>query len=248
MKKLIMTIFAVFIMPCGAMGSQYYPSPDISASMGVMLYNLNFSIGGYEAHPGDEVAALDSGGNVVGRCEVGEAGKYGFMAVYARNGEEIHFRIVDKVRKREYTVANTYIVNGCSRQFPSVDLALSAVAEIDTDNDGMCDYWEKYYGLDENSGEGAAGASGDIDEDGILNIDEYGAGASPASYDTDGDSYTDPLEIASGTDPDDAGSTPSTIRVNYGPSAPPGEEGGLPESYIPDSGESYRIQRGYGWQ
>ena len=247
MKKLIVIAFIVFLVPCGAMGEQYYPSPDTSASMGVMLYNLNFSPGGYEAHTGDEVAALDSAGNVVGRCEVGEAGKYGFMAVYARNGEEIHFRIVDKVRKREYTVANTFVVSGGSRQFPSVDLALSAVAEIDTDGDGMCDYWEEYYGLDENSGEGGAGAGGDIDNDGILNIVEYGAGASPISHDTDGDSYTDPIEIASGTDPDDSGSTPSAVRVNFGPSASLGE-GGLLDSYIPDSGESYRMQRGYGWQ
>jgi len=130
----------------------------------------------------------------------------------------------------------------------SVDLALSTGAEYDTDNDGMCDYWEKYYGLDEHSGEGGAGALGDMDEDGILNIDEYGVGASPTSHDTDGDSYTDPLEIASGTDPDDSGSTPPAVMVNFGPSDLLGEEGGLPESYIPDSGESYRIQRGYGWQ
>ena len=46
----------------------------------------------------------------------------------------------------------------------------------DTDGDGMPDSWELLYGLDPNS---SADASGDPDEDGITNLQEYRDGTSP---------------------------------------------------------------------
>ncbi|WP_054693178.1 choice-of-anchor U domain-containing protein [Desulfosarcina cetonica] len=45
----------------------------------------------------------------------------------------------------------------------------------DNDNDGMPDVWEAYYGLDPTTNDGA----GDLDGDGISNLDEYRAGSEP---------------------------------------------------------------------
>src|SRR5262249_46058590 len=43
----------------------------------------------------------------------------------------------------------------------------------DTDNDGMTDDWETFFGLNPNSATGDDGPAGDPDHDGISNLDEY---------------------------------------------------------------------------
>lgn len=73
-----------------------------------------------------------------------------------------------------------------------------ATEGIDSDHDGMDDWWEEYYGLDFTSADDAAH---DEDGDGISNLEEFRQGTNPCSADTDGDGMPDAWEIAHGTHP-----------------------------------------------
>lgn len=60
--------------------------------------------------------------------------------------------------------------------------AVKPAAAVDTDGDGMPDYWESHYGLNPNS---APDATNSLDADGVINLAEYIAGTQPnnaASY------------------------------------------------------------------
>jgi hypothetical protein len=68
--------------------------------------------------------------------------------------------------------------------------------DVDSDADGMCDAWEmlKFGNLD-------ATATGDADNDGVNNLQEYLHGTNPNDGDTDHDGLPDKWEIDNGTDP-----------------------------------------------
>jgi hypothetical protein len=75
----------------------------------------------------------------------------------------------------------------------------------DTDNDGMPNTWENTYpGLNPNTDD----AVGDVDSDGLINLDEYHYGTDPTDPDTDGDGYEDGFEIRMGSNPLDPDSNP----------------------------------------
>lgn len=63
--------------------------------------------------------------------------------------------------------------------------------EIDTDGDGLPDWWESLHGLDPSSAEGVNGAWGDIDGDGLNNRAEYLAGTDPRNFDSNNDGISD---------------------------------------------------------
>lgn len=69
----------------------------------------------------------------------------------------------------------------------------------DTDGDGMMDGWEIEHGMDALSAEGDDGALGDIDEDGLENIEEYLNNTSAEDDDTDNDGLTDLEELGGST-------------------------------------------------
>jgi len=79
-----------------------------------------------------------------------------------------------------------------------------AVLQEDSDNDGMPDWWEGRFGLNPYDPDGANGAQGDPDNDGLENIQEYSIIFSnelfmlfcdPTSADTDGDGMDDRFEL-----------------------------------------------------
>jgi hypothetical protein len=65
------------------------------------------------------------------------------------------------------------IVHGASR------LVRMAPSNIDTSGDGMPDWWKRMHGLDPYNPAGIHGRSGDFDEDGLTNWQEYVADLTP---------------------------------------------------------------------
>jgi len=63
---------------------------------------------------------------------------------------------------------------------------------IDTDQDGMDDWWEQRFGLDANSAEDAAV---DNDSDGLTNLEEFELLTNPMLEDTDNDGLSDFAEV-----------------------------------------------------
>lgn len=84
----------------------------------------------------------------------------------------------------------------------SFDLSTWGAVEIDptldSDDDGMPDWWEILHGLDPFD---PSDAHEDLDGDGLTNLEEYLLGTDPNNSDTDGDGVPDGEEVALGLDP-----------------------------------------------
>lgn len=71
-------------------------------------------------------------------------------------------------------------------------------APVDSDSDGMPDWWEKEWSFDPFD---PSDASLDVDFDGLSNLEEFHFGTNPRLSDTDGDGMPDAWECAMGTEP-----------------------------------------------
>jgi len=81
----------------------------------------------------------------------------------------------------------------------------------DSDDDGMPDDWEiKYFGDTSSDG------TGDYDNDGLSDSEEYKLNTDPTKADTDGDGISDADEKKAGTDPNDPASKPADPTLKAG--------------------------------
>ena len=90
---------------------------------------------------------------------------------------------------------------------------------VDTDNDGLPDWWEQdFFGnLNQN-------ATGDLDSDGLTNLEEYILGTNPNDSDSDNDGASDGVEVDNGNNPLNPTDNPTT-NPNGGPNT---DNDGLP--------------------
>ena len=91
---------------------------------------------------------------------------------------------------------------------------------VDSDSDGLPDWWENLFGLDANNPNGADGGSGDPDNDGLDNIGEYMTTTNPNDPDTDQDTVLDgqdlcPMVPGTGVDGCPTGNSPPTCDIFY---------------------------------
>jgi hypothetical protein len=86
----------------------------------------------------------------------------------------------------------------------------------DTDGDGMPDGWEIQHSLNAKDATGINGTTGDPDNDGLDNFNEWLNGCDPANSDSDHDSISDGIEVNQGSDPNnpsDGGSAPPVDQM-----------------------------------
>lgn len=92
---------------------------------------------------------------------------------------------------------------------------INGSVQSDSDNDGLPDSWENQFGLDSNNAVGNDGATGDGDNDGLTNIQEYNNGTNPTVSDTDNDGVNDGQELLIlSTDPTNQDSNSLRSPVN----------------------------------
>jgi beta propeller repeat protein len=85
----------------------------------------------------------------------------------------------------------------------------------DTDGDGLPDGWEVKFWLNPHVATGRHGPEGDLDGDGITNLDEFYYKTSPTNTDTDDDDLPDDWEISYGLDPLHSGTLKYVLKKNY---------------------------------
>ncbi len=104
--------------------------------------------------------------------------------LYIKYNETGDFNVTITVNDGEFTTLFDLLVSVIEREVePDEDL--------DSDGDGIPDYWELKFKLDPNN---ASDAILDIDNDTLTNLEEFMMQTSPIEYDTDGDGYSDKVD------------------------------------------------------
>jgi len=113
------------------------------------------------------------------------------------SSKSISFDIETPSESGDYTLQ--IYTQAINKGLPSASFSLTLNVSLDTDQDGLPDWWEnEYFGtLD-------YGPDDDPDNDGLTNLEEYNLSTHPANPDTDGDGLPDGWEVNHGLDPNDS--------------------------------------------
>jgi len=119
----------------------------------------------------------------------------GSLNGYYYSAEDIYTQgttIVDEGSYVTLSTPKTVTIN------PGFRVVLGGILSIkeDTDGDGLLDAWEMLY-----FGNLGQGPDADSDSDGLTNLEEFQLGTNPSDPDTDNDGMPDSWETASGTNP-----------------------------------------------
>ncbi len=167
----------------GAGGPQASTVP-VNQAETLLVFRVTFTSGADTidmfVNPGDPLPAAPA------FTKVAPAGAFqNFTHIRLASGNNGQSFDVDQVR-----VSDTY-----AEAISTVDLT------EDSDLDGMPDSWEARYPNPNGLVIGINDSAGDVDLDGLTNLEEYTNFTNPKLADTDSDFSTDPQEIALGTDP-----------------------------------------------
>jgi hypothetical protein len=148
--------------------------------------NLKVYYGGLTIGVATTVDFLRADRSVIssGSLNLASVGVGSYVATVTYTGAPASYRFV----RLKSIVLGAYLID-----------AVEAVSyTIDTDSDGLPDAWEVAYGLDHTSATGNDGASGDPDNDGLTNAQEYARSTNPLVADSDGDLLPDGWEVQYG--------------------------------------------------
>ncbi|MEN7974003.1 MAG: hypothetical protein ABFR47_09250, partial [Verrucomicrobiota bacterium] len=149
-----------------------------------------------------------------------------FLGTVSADGFELDFQstgasysFTNLVTLKNYSISvfrdtNPNGIQDLGEEFGSTNLTLLdsilgldlLLGNSDADSDGMPDAWElEYCG-------GNVDPGGDMDFDGVSNLDEYLNGSNPLNPDSDGDGAPDGVEVGAGTSSTNPASVPASVR------------------------------------
>ncbi|SHI50114.1 Cadherin domain-containing protein [Rubritalea squalenifaciens DSM 18772] len=129
----------------------------------------------------------------------------GVFAIDEATGEISVAGMVDYETATSHALTVTALDEGGLAATALVNIAVSDVANDDSDGDGLTDEWE----VEHFGSIAAVDGTADSDGDGLSDAEELAAGTDPNAADSDGDGYSDYLELAEGSDPTQLGSVPN---------------------------------------
>lgn len=147
-----------------------------------------------DVNPGDTVAYSITSGNTGGA-----------FAIDSTTGEISVATQLDYETTTSYTLTVAATDGGGLSDTATFAVTVTDVFE-DVDSDNMDDAWEIANFGDTTSSDG----TGDADNDGLSDAEEYVTGSDPNSQDSDNDGFVDVLEVNAGTDPADNQSQPDS--------------------------------------
>lgn len=130
-----------------------------------------------------------------------------------------------------YSDSEIFTISGNKEFIANIGPTTNALDEVDDDEDGLNNSWEKSYGSNPNNP--------DSDGDGISDGEEHLLGTHPALADSDGDGMRDNDELRAGTSPTDPTSFLGMANVGM-------QSGDLIVQWRSVTGRTYQIQSARG--
>ncbi|MGZ5552668.1 MAG: thrombospondin type 3 repeat-containing protein, partial [Chthoniobacterales bacterium] len=104
-------------------------------------------------------------------------------ATFNVSANDTDANVLDTVAMRNQAQTQQVEIQGNGAMNFALGFETGAALTYDTDGDGLPDWFETKYGLNPNDPNGVNGANGDIDGDGLTNLQEYILGSNPTVSD-----------------------------------------------------------------